>query len=153
MIYGCFFGLNIWNVTVFSFSSPFFASPSLSYGFSSSDTKSPFHNFSFYFLGPMQVTPVSQLLILVVSSTSAFLDRGCSFHLNAPRSHGCGPGITKFSLRMTLGRCLTLQVSHSEMWIKEAPLLWGPVKSLLKRRGIEVGMSRRISTRWETRCP
>lgn len=102
----------------FSFSSPFFASPSLSYRFSSSDTKPPFHNFSFYFLGPMQVTPVSQLLILVVSSTSAFLDRGCSFHLNAPRSHGCGPGITKFSLRMTLGRCLTLQVSHSEKWIK-----------------------------------
>lgn len=152
MIYGCFFGLHIWNIVIFSFSSPFFVSFSLSYGFSSSDTKPLFHNL-FYFLGTMQITPVSQLLFLVISSTSAFLDRGCSIHPKAPRSHGCGPGITKFSLRMTLGRCVTLQVSHSEIWIKEAPLFWGPVKSLLKCRGIEVGMSRSISTRWKTRCP
>lgn len=114
---------------------PHSLSLSLSYGFSSSDTKPLFHNL-LYFLGTMQITPVSQLLFLVISSTSAFLDRGCSIHPNAPRSHGCGPGITKFSLWMTFGRCLTLQVSHSERWIKKAPLFWGPVKSLLKRRGV-----------------
>lgn len=62
------------------------------------ETKPPFHNFSFYFLGTMKKPLVSQLLILVISSTSAFLDRGCSFHLNAPHSHGCGPGTTKFPL-------------------------------------------------------
>ena len=62
------------------------------------ETKLPFHNFSFYFLGTKKKPLMSQLLILVISSTSVFLDRGSSFHLNAPQSHGCGPGTTKFSL-------------------------------------------------------
>lgn len=41
---------------------------------------------------------------------------------------------------------LYLQVSHSETWIKEAPLLWGPVKPPHWIE-IEVGMSRRISNK------